>query len=90
MVDEHTTLLIADTIIWLNFFNPWLEIVPSIYTIAIITFSHYYRASMKIYDLQAALITINYYRHGKMRIEDIGKLLFDPEIVILIDCEDIS
>ena len=84
MADEHATLIIADTIIWLNF-QPWLRIVPGIYTITIITSSYYYRAAMKISDLQAALITINYYSHGMMRVKDIGKLFFDPEIMILID-----
>ena len=40
---------------------------------------------MKISDLQAALITIGYYSHGKMRAEDIGKLLFELEIMIMIN-----
>ena len=67
------------------FNNPWLKIVPHIYTITIITSSSYYWAAMKISNLQAALITINYYSHGRMRVEDIGKMLFDLEIMILID-----
>ena len=43
---------------------------------------------MKIYDLQAALITMSCYSPGKMRAEDIGKLLFEPEIMIMINWED--
>ena len=38
-----------------------LEIVPSIYTITIITYSHNYQESMKIYDLQDSLIMVSYY-----------------------------
>ena len=84
MADEHATLITTDTIIWL-IFNPWLRIVPSIYTITIITSSYYYRAAMKISDLQAAPITMSCYSHGKMKEEDIGKLLFKPEIMIMIN-----
>ena len=43
---------------------------------------------MKIYDLQAALIMMSYYSRGKMRAEDIGKLLLEPEIMIMINWED--
>ena len=57
--------------IWL-ISNPWLKIVPSIYTITIINSSHYYRAAMKIFDLQAAPITISCYSHGKMEAKNIG------------------
>ena len=60
-----------------------------IYAITIITSSYYYQVAMKISDLQAALITISCYSRGKMRATYIGKLLFEPEIMILIDWEDI-
>ena len=40
---------------------------------------------MEIFDLQATLITMTYYIHGKMRAEDIGKILFEPEIMIMIN-----
>ena len=40
---------------------------------------------MKISDLQATLITISYYNHGNMRAEDIGKLLLELEIMIMIN-----
>ena len=63
--------------------------VPCIYAITIITSSYYYRAAMKISDVQVALITISCYSRGKMRVEDIGKLLFEPEMMIMIDWEDI-
>ena len=66
-------------------FNPWLRIVPHIYTIIVITSSSYYWVAMKISDLQDAPIIINCYSRGGMRVEDIGKLLFGPEVMILID-----
>ena len=44
---------------------------------------------MKISDLQDSLITISCYSRGKMREKDIGKLLFELEIMIMIDWEDI-
>ena len=59
--------------------------VSHIDAITIITYSYYYRVAMKISDLQAALITMRYYSRGKMREEDIGKLLFEPEIIIMIN-----
>ena len=43
---------------------------------------------MTIPDLQDALITMSCYSRGKMREEDIGKLLFEPEIMIMINWED--
>ena len=66
-------------------FNPWLKMVSHIYAITIVTSSYYYQAAMKISDLQAALITIGCYSRGKMRAEDIGKLLFEPEVMIMIN-----
>ena len=68
--------------------NPWLGIVPSIYTITIITSSHYYRAAMKISHLQAAQITISYYSYGNMEAENIGRLLLEPKMTIMINRED--
>ena len=59
--------------------------VPHTYAITIITSSYYYQETMKIFGLQVALITISCYSRGKMRAEDIGKLLFEPEIMIMID-----
>ena len=43
---------------------------------------------MKIYDLQAAPITISCYNHGKMEAENIGRLLLEPEMTIMINQED--
>ena len=43
---------------------------------------------MKISDLQATLIMMIYYSRGKMRAEDIGKLLSEPKIMIMINWED--
>ena len=68
--------------------NPWLGIVPIIYTITIITSSHYYRAAMKISDLQAPPITISCYSRGKMEAKNIGRLLLKPEMTIMINRED--
>ena len=59
--------------------------VSHIYAITIITSFSYYRATMKISDLQVALIIISGYTRGKMRAKDIGKLLFELEIMIMID-----
>ena len=44
---------------------------------------------MKIFDHQDALITMSYYSHGKMRAENIGKMLLEPEIMIMVNGEDI-
>ena len=44
---------------------------------------------MKISDLQTAPITI-FYSRGKMKAENIGRLLLEPEIVIMINWEDNS
>ena len=68
--------------------NPWLRIVPSIFTITIITSSHYYQAATKIFDLQASPITISCYSCGKMEAENIGRLLLEPEMTIMINRED--
>ena len=43
---------------------------------------------MKIFDLQAALIMMSCYSRGKMRAENIGKVLFEIEIMIMINWED--
>ena len=43
---------------------------------------------MKISDLQAAPITINCYSCGKMEEENIGRLLLEPEMTIMINRED--
>ena len=43
---------------------------------------------MKISDIQDSLITMSCYSRGKMRVEDIGKLLFEPKIMIMINWED--
>ena len=83
MADEHATLLTVDTIIWLKF-QLLAQNVSHIYAITIITSSYYYWVAMKISDLQDSLITINGYSCGRMRVEDIGKLLFDPKIMILV------
>ena len=66
-------------------FNPWLRMASHIYAITIITSFSYYQETMKISDLQAALITISCYSSGKMKAAYIGKLLFQQEIMILID-----
>ena len=83
MADEHATLLTADTIIWLKVQPLAQNGFP--YLCNIITSSYYYREAMKISDLQAALITISCYSRGKIRAEDIGKLLLELEIMIMID-----
>ena len=43
---------------------------------------------MKISDIQAVLITISYYSSGKMEAENIGRLLLEPEMTIVINRED--
>ena len=43
---------------------------------------------MKISDLQAAPITISCYSRGKMEAENIGRLLLEPEMTIMINQED--
>ena len=45
---------------------------------------------MKISDLQATPITISYYSHGNMEAENIGRLLLEPEMTIMINREDTS
>ena len=56
-----------------------------IVTITIITSSHYYQAAMKISNIQDAPIMISCYNRGKMKGENIGRLLLEPEIVIMIN-----
>ena len=43
---------------------------------------------MKIYDLQAAPITIRCYSCGKIEAENIGRLLLEPAMTIMINLED--
>ena len=43
---------------------------------------------MKISDLQAAPIMISCYSHGNMEEENIGQLLLEPEMTIMINRED--
>ena len=43
---------------------------------------------MKIFDHQAAPITIRCYSCGKIEVENIGRLLLDPEMTIMINRED--
>ena len=83
MADEHATLLTADTIIWLKVQPLAQNGFP--YLCNIITSSYYYREAMKISDLQAALITISCYSHGKMKAENIGRLLLEPKMMIMIN-----
>ena len=43
---------------------------------------------MKIFDLQAAPITISCYSCGKIEVVNIGILLLDPTMTIMINLED--
>ena len=43
---------------------------------------------MKIFDLQAAPITISCYNCGKIEAGNIGRLLLDPVMTIMINLED--
>ena len=43
---------------------------------------------MKIYDLQDAPITISCYSRGKMEAKNIGRLLLELEMTIMINRED--
>ena len=43
---------------------------------------------MKISGLQATPITISCYSHGKMEAENIGRLLLEPKMTIMINRED--
>ena len=45
---------------------------------------------MKISDLQAAPITIGCYRGGKIEAKNIGSLLLEPAMTIMINLEDTS
>ena len=45
---------------------------------------------MKISDLQAALITISSYSCGKIEVGNIGRLLLEPAMTIMINLEDAS
>ena len=43
---------------------------------------------MKIYDLQAAPIMISCYNCGKIELGNIGRLLLEPAMTIMINLED--
>ena len=43
---------------------------------------------MKISDLQASPITICCYSYGKIEAKNIGRLLLEPEMTIMINQED--